>query len=172
MGIPALPGTDTILSPYTCNQKTRSLLIYHCEYFIMAGQEEKDGIIRLIRDAVSSLPQLRLAYVYGSFLSRNDFRDIDIALLVNNRLQEENALKFAAKAGDTIEKTLGFRYEVDVRILNHQPVWFQFKVISTGIPVYAQHEDARVEFETWVLVEYMDIKSMYDLFDREYLAKA
>lgn len=149
-----------------------SLLIYHREYLIMAGQEEKDGIILLIRKAVSSLPPVQLAYVYGSFLSRTDFRDIDIGLLVRNGLSEEDSVRFAARAGEVIEKALGFRYEVDIRILNHQPVWLLFEVISSGIPVYTRHEDDRIEFETRVLVEYMDIKFMYDLFDREYLAKA
>ncbi|MFA5331419.1 MAG: hypothetical protein WC342_03490 [Methanoregula sp.] len=38
--------------------------------------------------------------------------------------------------------------------------------------LYARTQKERIEFETQVLIEYQDIKSMYDLFDREYLAKA
>jgi hypothetical protein len=45
-------------------------------------------------------------------------------------------------------------------------------VISTGTPLCIRDEDDRVDFETAVLVEYQDLKFMYDLFDREYLAKA
>mgnify|MGYP001373323249 CR=1 FL=1 len=69
-------------------------------------------------------------------------------------------------------KALEFRYECDVRVINDEPVWFQYEVISSGRAVFVHDEDDRVDFETRVLVEYQDIKSMYDLFDREYLAQA
>jgi predicted nucleotidyltransferase len=138
----------------------------------MGGQGDKDVIIRRIRDILSSLPSLRVAYVYGSFLSRDDFHDIDCALLIDDGAGEEYFLKFAAKVGEILEEALGFTHKCDIRVLNDEPVWFRFEVISTGMPMYVRNEDDRIDFETRVLVEYQDIKSMYDLFDSEYLAQA
>jgi|APIni6443716594_1056825.scaffolds.fasta_scaffold47028_4 predicted nucleotidyltransferase len=133
---------------------------------------DKDAILRRIHDVLAPLPALRIAYVYGSFLSRDDFRDIDIALLVDDQQSDgESFLKYAADAGDRIEEALEFRYACDVRVLNDQPVWFGFEIISTGKPLYVRDEDERIEFETQVTVEYQDMKPMYDLFDREYLAQ-
>jgi len=135
------------------------------------GKMEKDIIVEKIRDVISSLPSLRVAYLYGSFLHRDDFEDIDIALLIDDGTGEGHVLEFAAKTGDIIEEVLGFSHECDIRVLNEQPIWFKYVVISTGLPLYVRIEDDRIDFETQVLVEYMDIKSMYDLFDREYLAQ-
>jgi hypothetical protein len=137
----------------------------------MDSQMGKDVIIQRLRDAVSSLPSLWVAYLYGSFLSRDDFRDIDIGLFIDSGLDKEHNLKFAANVGAILEESLGFRYECDIRILNEEPVWFSYEVISTGMVLFTRNENERIDIETGVLIEYQDIKSMYDLFDREYLAQ-
>ena len=137
----------------------------------MSGQEEKDQIVNRIRDVLASLPSLRVGYLYGSFLSREDFRDIDIALLVDGQVAVEGPLAYASRVADILGAELAFRHECDVRVINHEPVWFQYEVISSGRAIYVRDEDDRIDFETRVLVEYQDIKSMYDLFDREYLAQ-
>lgn len=133
---------------------------------------EKETIIHRMRDALSAYPGLRLAYVYGSFLSRNDFRDIDIALLADDRCDPDSFPRYASKAGELLEEALGFRYECDVRVLNELPSWLKFEIINTGRLLCVRHDDDRIDFETQVLVEYHDLKAMYDLFDREYLAQA
>lgn len=136
------------------------------------GPVEKEEIMRRMRKAVSTLPSLKIAYVYGSFLSRDDFRDIDIALLQDEHASRGSFDTYAASAGECLEEALDFRYECDVHILNEMPVWFRYEVIRSGIPLYVRNEDDRIDFEIGVMVEYLDMKSMYDLFDREYLARA
>jgi len=138
----------------------------------MAGQEDKDRIISRIRDGIASLPSLRLAYLYGSYPSRHDFRDIDIAFLVSEQITDDERMALASHAKEILENEFGFGYEFDVRILNDEPAWFQYEVIRNGIPFFIRNDDDRIDFETSVLVEYQDIKFMYDLFDNEYLAKA
>lgn len=138
----------------------------------MSGHsEDRETITRRIHDVLAALPSLRVAYVYGSFLSREDFRDIDIALLTDDSCNIDKAPACASRAADAIEEAIGFRHECDVRVINNEPVWFRYEVISTGRPVFVRDEDDRIEFETGVLVEYQDMKSTYDLFDREYLAQ-
>jgi uncharacterized protein len=138
----------------------------------MSGQEERERITSLIRDAMVSFPSLRVAYLYGSFLSRDDFRDIDIGLLASEQVLRDGSLAFASRVADTLGKALEFQYECDVRVINFEPVWFQYEVISTGRAVVVRDENERIDFETRVLLEYQDLKFMYDLFDREYLARA
>jgi len=137
----------------------------------MSGYEERDRIVNRIRDVLATLPSLRVAYLYGSFLSREDFRDIDIALLVDEQDCGEESLAYASRVADSLGTVLAFRHECDVRVINHEPVWFQYEVISSGRALYVRDEDDRIDFETRVLVEYQDMKSLYDLFDREYLAQ-
>jgi len=138
----------------------------------MIRQADKDQITRQIQDVLSGLPSLRVAYLYGSFLPREDFRDIDIALLVDKEIDEGDAPSYTSRAANLIEAAIGYRFECDVRILNNEPAWFRYEVISTGTLLCIRDEEDRVDFEIAVLVEYQDLKFMYDLFDREYLAKA
>lgn len=138
----------------------------------MGEPRDKEEIIRRLREVLPTSPSLRLAYVYGSFLSREDFRDIDIALLADERHDQDSFDEYASDAGDRLEESLDFRCECDVRVLNDLPVWLKFEIISTGMPLYVRNDDDRIDFETQVLVEYQDMKFMYDLFDREYLAQA
>jgi hypothetical protein len=137
----------------------------------MGEPMNKERIIRQMHDVLSTISSLRLAYVYGSFLSREDFRDIDIALLADDRQDHDSFPEYASEAGNILEESLDFRYECDVRVLNDMPVWLKFEIISTGMLLYVRNDDDRIDFETLVLVEYQDLKSMYDLFDREYLAQ-
>ena len=137
----------------------------------MDGQMDKDVIIQRLQDALSSLPSLRVAYLYGSFLSRDDFKDIDIGIFIDNGPDKAHTLKFAANLGTILEEALEFRHECDIKILNEEPVWFTYEVISTGMILFMRNEDERIEIETGVLIEYQDIRSNYDLFDREYLAQ-
>ena len=138
----------------------------------MNRQAEKAHITRQIQDVLAGLPSLRVAYLYGSFLSREDFRDIDIALLVDRETGRGDVPSYASRVADMIEGAIGYRYACDVRVLNDEPAWFRYQVISTGNPLSVRDEEDRIDFETAVLVEYQDLKFMYDLFDREYLAKA
>jgi len=53
--------------------------------------------------------------------------------------------------------------------INNEPVWFRYEVIRTGIPLVVRDEMDRVDVETGVLQEYLDMKYTFDLFDREYM---
>ena len=149
-----------------------TFLISRRLYLSMRDQQERENSMSRIRDVLAQLPSLRVAYVYGSFLSRDDFRDIDIALLVDEEVAKGDDPAYASHAADLLGQSLGFRPDFDVRVINAEPAWFRYEVISSGVPVYVRNEEDRIDFETGVLLEYQDIKFMYDLFDREYLAKA
>jgi predicted nucleotidyltransferase len=138
----------------------------------MSRKEEKEILMRQIRDTVAHIPSIRVAYLYGSFLSRNDFRDIDIALLTGPEIDSAGVPSYASRTATAIEAAIGFRHECDVRVMNDEPVWFRYEVISTGVPVYVRNEEDRIGYETDLLVEYQDLKYMYDLFDQDYLARA
>ncbi|HIH26468.1 MAG TPA: nucleotidyltransferase [Methanoregulaceae archaeon] len=133
---------------------------------------EKGAIISHIRAILPSFSDLEVAYLYGSSLSREDFRDIDIALFVTDHLSYDEQVSLAEKVAVSIEEALSFGHECDVRILNHAPVWFQFEVISTGLLVYSRTDGERCDRETAALIAYLDMKYTFDLFDAEYLARA
>lgn len=149
-----------------------TLFIFRGLPIIMNGQDERDRIVSRVRDALLPAPPLRVAWIYGSVLTRDDFRDIDVALLLDPKVPENEAISFASEVANMIETAIGFRHECDVRVINREPVWFQYEVIRSGVLLFVRDEQDRLDFETGVMVEYLDMKYTYDLFDREYLARA
>ena len=113
-----------------------------------------------------------LAYVYGPFLKRDDFGDIDIAIHISKELASYQRFKLSSKLAMSLEKTIQPRVNFDVRVLNHAPAFFQYEVISEGIVILERDRDMRVDFEAHLIAEYLDLKYMYDRFDQDFLARA
>jgi len=43
---------------------------------------ERENILKAIKETVSCISEIELAYIHGSFLAGDEFHDIDIALSV------------------------------------------------------------------------------------------
>jgi uncharacterized protein len=131
---------------------------------------DRERIIDEIGRCLSGVEDLLLGYVYGSFLTRSDFHDIDIGLLISGERTPYELFKYAMKIAFDVERCITPRYDVDLRIINTAPVEFQYEVVKTGRVVFARDESLRVAFEADVLAEYLDLKHLYDRMDRSLLA--
>jgi len=115
---------------------------------------------------------IELGYVYGSFLEREDFRDIDIALYLSEKVSDPyDQLKFAMKVGRELERAITPRYEFDVRILGISPITFQHEVLKKGKPVYCRDEAKRIRYEAQVLSEYLDYREVLEWFDEKFISR-
>ncbi|HNS82551.1 MAG TPA: nucleotidyltransferase [Methanolinea sp.] len=133
---------------------------------------EKNAILEKMCELLRIFPEVQVAYCYGSFLLREDFRDIDIALFLDENLTAEQQESSAEQIGIALEEAISFSHVCDIRVLDGAPVWFQYEVISSGRLLYARSEEERYEKETSALIAYQDMKYTYDLFDSVYLAQA
>ncbi len=133
---------------------------------------EKNRILESIRFILSGFEEIDLAYVFGSFLKRDDFRDIDIAIHISKELAPYQRFKLSSKVAGSLEKKIQPRVEFDVRVLNCAPAYFQYEVISQGMVVLERDQDMRVDYEAHLISEYLDLKYMYDRFDQDFLARA
>ncbi|MCK9564488.1 MAG: nucleotidyltransferase domain-containing protein [Methanothrix sp.] len=132
-------------------------------------KEETKVRISLILDGFE---EINLAYVFGSFLERDDFHDIDVAIHLCKEQSPYQRFKLASKVARNLEKGILPRVDFDVRILNYAPAYFQYEVISKGIVVLERDREKRVDYEAHLISEYLDLKYMYDLFDQAFLARA
>lgn len=131
---------------------------------------DKERMVKEISRCLSGVEDLLLGYLYGSFLVRNDFNDIDIGLLVAGERTPYELFKYAMRIASDLERCITPRYEVDLRVLNTAPVEFQYEVVKTGQVVFARDENVRVAFEADVLAKYLDLKYLYDRMNRALLA--
>ncbi len=133
---------------------------------------DRKVILGKIAHIVSNFLEVEAAYVFGSFLERDDFRDIDVALLVSEKLSSYKALKLAMHIRSELDFGIKIGHDFDVRVLNNAHPEFQYEVVKTGIAVFSRDEQERFDYEADVTSTYLDLKEMYDFFDREYLVRA
>jgi len=131
---------------------------------------DKEQMIKEISRCLSGFEDLLLGYLYGSFLVRNDFHDIDIGILLSRERKPYELFKYSMTIASDLERCITPRFDVDLRILNNAPVEFQYEVVRTGKVVFARVEGLRIAFEDDVMAKYLDLKPLYDRMDRALLA--
>jgi predicted nucleotidyltransferase len=133
---------------------------------------DKSRILECIRTILAGFDEINLAYVFGSFLERDDFHDIDVAVHLCRDLLPYQRFKLSQKIARTLERGIEPRIDFDVRILNHAPAYFQYEVVSKGLIMLERDRGKRVDYEAHQITEYLDLKYMYDYLDKAFLARA
>jgi predicted nucleotidyltransferase len=132
---------------------------------------EKREVIRTVRTVLAGLGEIEAGYIFGSFC-RGDFADVDVAILVSGDPSPGRAMRFALLVERELEQALGYRFEVDVKILNTAPVSFQHEVLRSGRPIFSRDRERTICYEADVLSRYLDYKETLDWFDRVLLTRA
>jgi len=103
-------------------------------------------------------------YLHGSFLQKK-FRDIDIGIYLSKVFTKKQVLKYELYLETQMSNKFG--YEFDVRVLNHAPLSFKFKVIKNSILLFSKDEKIRVDFESLSFVKYHDFELYRNMYLRE-----
>ncbi|TEB05679.1 hypothetical protein Psch_02720 [Pelotomaculum schinkii] len=124
---------------------------------------EKEKILEAIKYVLTSIPEIIFAYVHGSFVEQQSFRDIDVAVYLKEENLNELVINYEIELEIKLEEKLN--YPVDVRVLNFAPLSFQYHTIKSGVLLFEKDEDRRVEFQTKTLDFYFDFAP----FRKQYL---
>lgn len=131
------------------------------KYFL--NDSEKEKTVETIKNALVNSSEIIFAYVHGSFTGKKEFRDIDIALYLKEEDLKDRIINYEIDLEIKLEETL--KYPVDVRVLNHAPLSFQYQVIKSGTLLFEKDGDRRVDFQTKTLDYYFDFAP----FRKQYL---
>ncbi len=128
----------------------------------MLPKTKKEKITATLREALLKKEEILFAYLHGSFIRDDPFRDIGVAVYVNGPTEKfyEETLE------EELSRLVGF--PVDVRILNNAPVEFRFRAIG-GELLFPRDERARCRFEETTMAEYHDYSYYLELYRREAL---
>ena len=128
------------------------------------SDEEMSGLESAAKTFLAAKNGIVFAYIHGSFVTGEKFRDIDIAAY------------FEHPPGHIIEEELSLETElsrvmnnlpVDLRILNHAPLSFRYNVIRYGRPIFVRDNDSRCEFMEETLRNYFDFAPYREMYLRE-----
>jgi predicted nucleotidyltransferase len=102
-------------------------------------------IAAAIAEAVASLPEVRVAYVYGSFARGEPFADIDLAVMID----EPHSWRVPGRLADELGARLrSLPAPLDVVTLNAAPSSFRLRVAQEGKLVYEREPGE--DLELWV----------------------
>jgi predicted nucleotidyltransferase len=99
-----------------------------------AGREARERLFTRLSDLLAGRSDLAFAFVFGSFLEREEFRDIDVGIWTSATASPRADLELAVSAS----AALGV--PVDVRRVNDAPVSFLFHVLR-GRPLLVNDEE-------------------------------
>jgi predicted nucleotidyltransferase len=135
------------------------------KYFQISASNKKI-IMERLGDHLKKKPNLLFAYVYGSFVTAERFRDIDVGIYLSQPpstpLQAE--LEIETELANLIKG-----YLVEVRLLNNAPLSFRYNVIKSGKPIVVVDDDARTDFEEATLSNYFDFSPFRKMYLKETL---
>lgn len=120
------------------------------------SNERKNYIISLLTDNLRACAELDFTYIHGSFLSEEDFGDIDIAVYLKKGANptSDSVTKFEIDLEIKLEKLTG--YPVDVRVINNSPLSFRYNVLKSGKLLFAVNEDIQTDFAERTITAYID----------------
>jgi predicted nucleotidyltransferase len=127
---------------------------------------DKKNIIERFKTCLKNRRDIVFAYLHGSFVMGDGFKDIDVAVylssLPSSPLQTE--LQLETELGNAIQKS-----SVDVRILNNAPLSFRYNVIKNGQLVVVNDDDLRSDFVETTLSNYFDFAPFLKTYLKEAL---
>ncbi len=125
----------------------------------------REEIEERLRKALERHREVVFAYLHGSILETEHFRDVDVALYFDESVG--NFLKKELSLAVELEEELGL--EVDVRALNDAPPAFRYRAIK-GKLLLDRNPELRLRFVEETVWEYLDYEPIERRMRRELLA--
>ncbi len=127
--------------------------------------KEKELLIQQAADFLGDRGYILFAYVFGSFASGEDFKDIDIGIFVSHDKSESLYLSMELEIERELEDIL--HVPVDVRVINSAPLSFVYNILKSGKVIVDKDDCLRADFEGLVFKKYFDFKHLRDEYLRE-----
>ncbi len=107
---------------------------------------------------LSQDPGIIFAYLHGSFINNDSFRDIDVGIYIRTRKD----FFFESELSHELSGLTG--HEVEVKVINTAPVAFQMAVIREGKLLFSADDDVRTGFIEEVGRRYREYSHFRNIF--------
>ena len=125
---------------------------------------EKEVLAEKISDILKAKEYILFAYIFGSFVSEDGFKDIDIGVFISGA-ESKSSLKLELKLEGEIEDAV--HMPVDIRILNNAPSSFTYNILKCGTVIVDKNKSLRSDFEGLVYKKYFDFQHLRNEYLRE-----
>lgn len=127
--------------------------------------EQRDRLVRQLKDLLQGKPEIRLALLHGSFPTGSSFRDVDLALYLDPEKIEKEAFRdYELEQGVRWSTDCGL--PVDVRLLNDAPLAFRYHALK-GTVLLARDTEFLDELRARTWDDYCDFAPFAKKYLRE-----
>lgn len=105
---------------------------------------------------LTSIANVKAIYMYGSIITEyfNDESDIDIAILLDKKIEIQTLYEINMKLASTLDK------DVDLVQLDNVSTVLQFQVIQTGKRIFCKDEKYCNRYESQIFCEYIELNEL------------
>lgn len=122
----------------------------------------KEETIEKIKALLEKRKEIIFAYIFGSYISEENFNDIDIGVYLRDI--KDDPVDYSISLSVDLEKKT--KKEIDVKVINSLPLSLKYH-ITKGLLLFTKDKTLHENFVCTVWKEYIDFKYFTDLYIKE-----
>jgi len=124
--------------------------------------KDKAELLDRLAKMLDSADEIIFAYVHGSFVERDSFRDLDVAIWIKDRDKSfYYTIDFSARIGVEVGNP------VDVQVLNEASLPFKYYVFTRGRLLLSKDEAVRLKTVDESIRQYLDLRNLAEIVSKE-----
>ncbi|GBD91794.1 hypothetical protein BMS3Abin04_02526 [bacterium BMS3Abin04] len=133
---------------------------------------EKQEIKKIITEYLIKKDEILIAYIFGSFVHKNKFHDIDIAVYLKNDFNKNDLKKYPYGYESELisDLTKLVRSKIDFIVINNAGITIQHRIVNKGMLLFSKDEKFRISFENYIRKLYIDAENIRKI-KRKYLVR-
>ncbi|MFZ6033702.1 MAG: type VII toxin-antitoxin system MntA family adenylyltransferase antitoxin [Melioribacter sp.] len=119
---------------------------------------EKKQIKNKITEYLRERDEVIFAYIFGSFVAKEYYHDIDVAVYLSDNFDKNDLMKFpyGYESGMISQLNILVRKNIDFIVMNNAELYIQKKIINEGILLFSKNERKRINYENYIRKMYID----------------
>jgi uncharacterized protein len=125
----------------------------------------KEEVRNKAAEYLYSREEILSAYIFGSFVNREKYHDIDIAVRLKNDFIKNDLKKFPYGYESYLiaEMTQLLRFDVDIIVMNNAEILIQQRIVNKGITIVSKDEAERIRYENFIRKMYIDTEQLRNI---------
>jgi predicted nucleotidyltransferase len=138
------------------------------EGYYTLNQQGKADLAAKISAFLSGRREIVFAFLHGSFLTEEFFRDIDLGIYLTP-MPQGGVSAYEISLSCQLEAEMKLAFPVEVKIINRAPVSFSFQVLG-GKVLFCRDEDRLTDYMEATARKYLDFAPLRRHYIREAMA--
>ncbi len=119
---------------------------------------EKKQIQNKIAEYLRERDEVIFAYLFGSFVGKEYYHDVDVAVYLSDNFDKNDLKKFpyGYESGMISQLNILVRKNIDFIVMNNAELYIQKKIINEGVLLFSKNERKRINYENYIRKMYID----------------